>query len=46
MKAKAQEFGWSESSKQNTTFKNDAGINIALIEQYGQLTSVKLNNEC
>ena len=32
MKAKAQEFGWSEGSKQITTFKNDTSKNIDLIE--------------
>ena len=46
MKAKAQEFGWSKSSKQITAFENDAGMNIDLIEQYGQITSEKLKVGC
>ena len=46
MKVKAQEFGWLQGSKQITTFENDAGVNIYLIEQYGQITSTKLTIEC
>lgn len=46
MKAKAQEFGWSQGSKQITTFENDAGAKIDLIEQYGQITPDKLKVEC
>ena len=46
MKVKAQEFGWSDGSKQITTFKNDAGVNMDLIEQYDQITSEKFMIEC
>ena len=46
MKAKAQEFGWPEGSRQITTFENNAGVNIDLIEQYGQITTEKLKIEC
>ena len=46
MIAKAQEFGWSQGSKQITNLENNAGVRVDFIEQYGQITSEKLNIEC
>ena len=42
MRTKVQEFEWSQGSKQITSFKKGAGVNIDLIEQYGQITLEKL----
>ena len=46
MKAKAQECRWSQGSKKITTFDDDDGVNIDLIEQCVQLASHKLKSEC